>query len=71
MIKAVYQLTKPDDAEASLTLTMTVGEWRRFRAQLADKLVSEYPAWRIATMIADLLERAHDHFSAAGETVEP
>lgn len=69
MIKAVYKLTNPSDALGSLTITMTLGEWERLRAQLSKN--GDYPGWRIATMIGDMLDRAHEQFTGAAESMEP
>ena len=69
MIRARYQLTRPDDADASLTLTMTVGEWRAFAAHLVKD--GKYPGWRIANIIHELVESATVHFDATGETEQP
>ncbi len=69
MIRAVYQLTKPDDAGASLTLTMTVGEWKQVRATL--NKAGDYPGWRVAEIIGELVGRAAAHFDASSETERP
>lgn len=69
MIRAVYQLARPDDAEATLTLTMTVGEWKRVRATLNG--AGQYPGWRIAEIIGELVSRAAVHFDASSETERP
>lgn len=69
MIRAVYQLARPDDAEATLTLTMTVGEWRRLATGLTE--AGAYPGWQVASIIRDLTLRAVEHFDAKTETERP
>jgi len=58
MIKGSYSLTVPDDVKATLTLEMTIKEWREFREQLS----KNHPAWEVGSKIRELIERANKEF---------
>jgi hypothetical protein len=66
-MKSTFHLTRPDDAPATMTITMGIGEWRQIRKQLSE----DYPSWRLGLMISKLLEKADAHFTQIDETKEP
>ena len=53
-----FLLTDPDSAEATMTLTMTLREWKELRQQLT----TDYPAWRFGEAICSLVQHAHAKF---------
>lgn len=69
MIRTRFELTHPDDAEATLTLTMTLGEWNNLRATL--EKAGAYPGWRVARVISDMIVSAREHFVASTEGQQP
>lgn len=64
MIRATMQLTEPEKADATITITMSLREWRAVMRQLP---ASEWPAWRVGEVIAKLLGQAQTGYS---ETLE-
>lgn len=67
-MKARFELTNLSEVEATLTCTMTVGEWRSLKEQLdtAEKSGSS-PSWEFRAMITELIEKADKHFTATKE----
>lgn len=59
-IKVDYHASAPDDIPMSMTVTMSVSNWRRLRAGLVEH--GAYPGWKIANEIANMLEQAERHF---------
>ena len=55
---AVFKAKNPDDIEFSMTLVMTMGEWKR----LKDQLDNAYPSWRLASAISRLVSKAAARF---------
>lgn len=56
-MKADLKLTRPDDIEATITMTMTLGQWKLLRAALAEEKHYE-PGGRLNTVIEDLIRQA-------------
>lgn len=56
-MKADLKLTRPDDVEATISMTMTLGEWKVLRAALAEEKHYE-PGGRLKTVIEDLIRQA-------------
>jgi hypothetical protein len=67
MIRGVFSLTKPNIAEATLTVTMTVGEWKQVREQISDK----WPGWTFAALIGNLIRHAEQSFQEQVESEAP
>lgn len=63
-VRGLLKLCNPDQAEASLTLTMTIREWKELRASLTN----DYPAWRVGSMIGKLVAQASQAFAEEGES---
>jgi hypothetical protein len=61
VIKTKIQLEEYDQLEATLTLTMKVHEWRKFRNQISD---TAYPCTEIWKAVYELLEKADNTFKA-------
>lgn len=62
-MKTAFKIERPDDVSMSLTVTMTLGQWRDLRAQLQ----STYPSWRLSSAINEMVHEATTVFSAAKE----
>lgn len=62
-VRGVFSLTDPDEADATLTLVMSVREWK----QLAQQLSNDYPSWRVGIAISRLVGHAGQSF---GDQVE-
>lgn len=58
-MRAKFQIERPADVEASMTLTMTIREWEQLRAQLSDA----WPTWDLSRSINDLVRAATKHFN--------
>ena len=59
-MKAQFQIQKPDDMQATIVLTATVGEFRQLRAQLCEK----WPSWDFSRSIGDVIRQAESTFYA-------
>lgn len=63
-MQASIRLTVPESAQATMTVTMTIKEWKEFRAQL----VESWPSWKIASAISDVINEAEKScWKIAGE----
>ncbi len=56
---ATFKIDKPDTLEATMFMTMTVGEWRKLKKQLDDH---GWPASDLGSAIFDLVQKAEKHF---------
>jgi len=63
-MKGVFKLTEPDGMDASLTITMKIGEWKKLKACITDS----YPGWVVTGMIRDLVIKAEQAFNQEEET---
>lgn len=52
------KVEKPDGIEMTLTMTMTLGQWKELRAQLA----GAWPAWELGSAIREMIQKADTHF---------
>lgn len=59
-MRGTFELLKPDEMEATLTVTATVKDWK----QLRDQLVDRYPSWQLSSIVADLVHQAELKFFA-------
>lgn len=59
-IVAVARVAEPGEVLLTVSVTMTVTHWRRFREQLASP---EYESWHLTRAVSEALER----FTAAHE----
>ncbi|KVU48169.1 hypothetical protein WK69_10690 [Burkholderia ubonensis] len=62
-MKFEFKILRPDDVPMTLTMTMTLGEWKKLQEQLA----STYPSWKLSTTIGEMVRQAITTF---GETKE-
>jgi hypothetical protein len=63
-MKTQLRIENPDDAQMTLTTTMTAREWKALR----DQLVSTYPSWKLSTAITNMVNSATKAFSATTES---
>lgn len=52
------QLHIADEAEATLTITMKIGQWRKLREQLKRVELNQWPAWKLRGMIVEIIDKA-------------
>ncbi|MDF0501575.1 hypothetical protein POK33_12685 [Burkholderia cenocepacia] len=62
-MKSEFKIQRPDDVPMTLTMTMTLGEWKKLQEQLA----TTYPSWKLSTNIGEMVRLATTTF---GETKE-
>ena len=62
-MKAKFKIERPDDVPMTLTLTMTGGQWKLLREQLA----STYPSWKLASTIDAMVGQASAVFEDTKE----
>jgi hypothetical protein len=63
-MKARFELKEPDKMEATLSVTMTLENWKELKEQLSDK----YPAWQFGGFISDMVRQAEETFYGEKET---
>ena len=57
-MKTQMTVTKPDDIEIELSITMKLGKWRNLQKQLTD----DYPSWDLSAKITDMIYQAQKNF---------
>lgn len=57
-MKTVFRIERPDDVQMVLTVTMTLGEWRKLQEQLS----TSYPSWRLSSAISEMVLEAKSAF---------
>lgn len=50
-MKSHYKIENPENIEATIVITMSVGEWEKLREQLDN----EWPAWKLSSAIRQML----------------
>lgn len=63
-MKTTFRLNNADDMEATLTATMTLGQWKALRAQLP---VAAWPGTDLRAAIYDLIVKADQTFCSGGD----
>lgn len=56
--RGTFRLDDVDKVTATLTITMTVGEWRDVRGSLT----SQHPQWKVGNLIDDMVRAAERQF---------
>lgn len=65
-MKAKFRIENPDDVEATITITMKIGEWK----EIKDQLARQHPSWKLASAITQTIRSAEKVFcSGEQETV--
>ena len=65
-MKAKFKITNPDEAECTLTITMTLGAWKRLKEHLGSKSLG----WELGIAITQLVSKAEFEFETDGEFQE-
>jgi hypothetical protein len=63
-VKATFKLANPDALVASMSISMTLEEWKRVRESLPDT----WPHWQLKGAITDLVMEAEKVFYAEHES---
>lgn len=63
-MRGTFRLVKPDEVEATMTVTMTVTNWKLLRDQMRGK----WPGCDLATLISELVYQAERTLSAEVKT---
>ena len=64
-MNAKYRLARPRDVDATLEVTMSVGDWVKLLKQLNDTADSmSYPAWKFRELISEIIQKAETEFEA-------
>lgn len=61
------RLTKPDEIAATMSITLTLKDWKKLRDQIS---TNEYPAWTLDRQIRDMILRL-ETFVAQDEVKVP
>jgi hypothetical protein len=64
--RATFKLANPDVMDATMTVTMNIGDWKQLRDQL-NATHTAFPAWKLRDAIGDLVRRAEQDFEAESE----
>lgn len=62
-VRGTFGLRHVDKIDATMTVTMPIGEWKQIRESLKDK----WPDWQFASLITDLISQAEKTFYANAE----
>ncbi len=54
-MKARMTVINPDKIEATLSITMTIKDWKELRETMSNK----YPAWHLRSAITDLIDKVN------------
>lgn len=60
-MRARFQFIKPEEMEATISITMPLKEWREVMRQLPS---SEHPSWRLSMLIANVLGQVEPYIAA-------
>lgn len=53
-----FKATNPDDIEMTLTVTMSLRDWKKLKKQLT----GEYPSLKLVSEISSMIYQAEKHF---------
>lgn len=62
-MKAEFKFNNTDNVEATLSITMTLGDWKRLKSQLSTEY-SSYPSWKVIERINTMIIEAEQRFSS-------
>lgn len=62
-MKAAFKLENADETEATLSVTMKLGEWKQLQRQLPNV----WPSWQFGNEIERMIGAAEKHFFTASE----
>lgn len=58
-MKTSLKVQNPDSIEMTLTVTMTLGDWKTLQRQLA----TPWPAWKLGEAINNMVHKANANFT--------
>lgn len=58
-MRTAFKIEAPDDVPMTLSVTMTLRQWRELRSQLQ----STYPSWKLSAVINEMVHEATTVFS--------
>lgn len=62
-MKAVFKIKDPNSVEVEMSITMTLGDWKKLRTHLNEsESASLSPSWQLITAIRDLTAQAEAKF---------
>lgn len=61
--KGRLEATDPDSIEFTLSLTMSLKQWRELQGQLS----SSYPSWKLSAMITKMIALATERYQETEE----
>jgi hypothetical protein len=53
-MRGTFKIEKPEDIDLTLTVTMSLREWR----VLKDQMTSDHPSWKLRGLIGDAVRKA-------------
>ncbi|WP_321789372.1 hypothetical protein [Burkholderia pyrrocinia] len=62
-MKSEFKIQRPEDVPMTLTMTMTLGEWKKLQEQLA----TIYPSWKLSSNIGAMVRLATTTFAETKE----
>ncbi|MBU9293049.1 hypothetical protein KTD18_15990 [Burkholderia multivorans] len=62
-MKSEFKILRPDEVPMTLTMTMTLGEWKKLQEQLA----TTYPSWKLSANIGEMVRLATTTFAETKE----
>ena len=57
-MKSTFGIEKPDEVEATMTITMKIKEWRALKNQLG----TDWPSWKLSSHISSVVSLANKTF---------
>lgn len=63
-MRSTLKVTNPNDVDFTMSLTMSLGDWRKLATQLT---TNAYPSWMLGKEIRLLVEKATAEFVTGGE----
>lgn len=54
------KIDEPSNVNVTMTITMTVADWRNLKAQLNN----QYPGWKLSQAISDMVDAVNTKFYA-------
>ncbi len=61
---STFKIEKPDAVDMTLTVTMSLADWKRLKSQLES---SQFPSWKMAQSIDQMIRKGSEQFSSESE----
>ena len=65
-MKTSFQIERPDEIEATITVTMKLKDWRELNRQMT----RAWPSWKLSEAIDDVVQQATARFTPNPPTSE-